>query len=91
MSLIPSWAFALRDCLPFFNRKPPMIYRRSPLKHDHFEYCSDCERKMWPGEWVYWDEPSYEYGETDPYCRGCTQRDQDVHDSIDWEAEARRQ
>lgn len=86
-----SWVFALRDRLPFYRRRPANIYGREAHKHDHEECCSDCGRKMWSGEWVFWDEPSYEYGETDPYCLACTKRHQRELDAIDWEALAREE
>lgn len=85
-----SWLFSLLGRLPLGRRKPANIYGRGPLRHDYPIHCSDCDREMAAGEWVYWDEPSYEYGETDPYCRRCTKAHQASLDDIDWEVEARR-
>jgi len=66
-------------------------FNRSGLTHDHDIECSDCEKVIPAGETVMWDEPSYEYGETDPYCVACTDRQKAEFEAIDWEAFAREQ
>lgn len=90
MTLSPRhWIQSLMARLPLWGEAPAEIYGREPHRHDHPIHCSDCDRVMLPGEWVYWDEPSYEYDETDPYCRTCSKQHQAILDQTDWEALAR--
>jgi hypothetical protein len=67
----------------------PYIYSRTGQKHSEPIECSDCRKTIRRGDWVMWDEPSYEYGETDPYCMACTKADQKCLDETDWDAVAR--
>ena len=70
--------------------KKPYIYGRTGEKHDHPMTCSDCGKTIRPGAWVMWDEPSYEYGETDPFCMSCTKLSEKVMQETDWDEMARQ-
>jgi hypothetical protein len=68
---------------------PPVIYNRTGIKMGEPIECSDCGKTIRGTDWCMWDEPSYEYGETDPYCMSCTLKEQRIMDETDWEALAR--